>query len=165
MPSEEPYRMVLLGRSTHGFWPAAARCTGGPKLSSWQKAKRMGRYLKRVPRYATVFRWQRATKVLTIGADASHSACPRTRKSTTGVVCRKGHHLLSALSATQGVVRLSSGEAEYAEKTVIDAKGAAPGAQFDATIDRPNYALTALPADNMLGTVNCPHVDSALVIG
>ena len=58
-----------------------------------------------------------------IGVDASHTGCQRTRKSTTGVLITLGHHLLCDQSATQGRVRLSSGEAEYAAMV----KGVAEG--------------------------------------
>jgi hypothetical protein len=94
------------------------------RRSTWTRLKRLGRYLKRVPRYVTMFRWQtKGTRVMKIGVDASHAGCQRTRKSTSGVLITNGHHMLCDQSATQGRVRLSSGEAEYAAMV----KGVAEG--------------------------------------
>ena len=58
-----------------------------------------------------------------MGADASHAACRRTRKSTSGVIGRIGRHLVHASSSTQSTVRLSSGEAEYAALVRATAEG------------------------------------------
>ena len=46
--------------------------------------------------------------------DGNHAGCVRTRKSTTCVIVRLAAHMVQDLSETQGTVRLSSCEAEYA---------------------------------------------------
>jgi hypothetical protein len=70
--------------------------------------------LLKAPRYVLVFRWQKPTSKIKVTVDASHAGCVRTRKSTTCVVVRLGNHMIQDLSETQGTIRLSSGEAEYA---------------------------------------------------
>ena len=46
-------------------------------------------------------------------ADYNRAGCPVTRRSTLCTVLRRGTHLLSLTSTTQGPVALSSGEAEF----------------------------------------------------
>ena len=41
------------------------------------------------------------------------AGCRRARKSTGGGLLRLGGHVLKALSSTQAIIALSSGEAEY----------------------------------------------------
>ena len=93
---------------------AAQRDAGEPRADAWTRLKRLGRYLLKAPRYILVFRWQKPTSKIKVTVDASHAGCVRTRKSTTCVVVRLGNHMIQDLSETQGTIRLSSGEAEYA---------------------------------------------------
>ena len=44
---------------------------------------------------------------------SDHAGCINTRKSTTGVCIFYGKHLIRSSSTTQGVIALSSGEAEF----------------------------------------------------
>ncbi len=90
------------------------RDAGEPRADAWVRLKRLGRYLLKAPRYILVFRWQKPTSKIKVTVDASHAGCVRTRKSTTCVVVRLGNHMIQDLSETQGTIRLSSGEAEYA---------------------------------------------------
>lgn len=89
-----------------------------PRVSTVRKMKRIARYLKRVPRFVNVYRWQKVKRgvrrKLQGAVDADHAGCLRTRKSTHCIALRVGRHVLMVLSKTQsGLPVLSSGESEY----------------------------------------------------
>merc|ERR1712242_409248 len=75
--------------------------------------KILARYLKHHPRMVTEYRRQSATPHLETWVDTDYAGCPRTRQSTSGGIVRMGNHIIKSWSATQKVIALASGEAEY----------------------------------------------------
>ena len=84
-----------------------------PSVQGMLKLKRLGRYLTRSGRWITTFNYQKSAGVLTAWVDTDFAGCRKTRRSTSGGVITLGSHVIKTWSATQGVVALSSGEAEY----------------------------------------------------
>ena len=80
---------------------------------SLQKLTRVDRYLKAQPRLKIRFEFQDATKHIDIFTDSDWGGCHRTRKSTNGVCAMRGTRSIKTWSSTQGIIALSSGEAEY----------------------------------------------------
>ena len=78
--------------------------------------KRLGRYLKKYPRFVQLFVEQASTTNvvrLVVYGDIDHAGCLKTRKSTTGMVLMRDAHCLKVSSHTQLTISLSSGESEY----------------------------------------------------
>ncbi len=50
---------------------------------------------------------------INVWVDSDFAGCRRTRKSTSGGLVMWGNHPLKSWSTTQGIIALSSGEAEY----------------------------------------------------
>ena len=84
-----------------------------PTEASWAKLKKVGRYLITRPRLLIHFMYQDTTQVFDIYTDSDWAGCTRTRKSTNGGCAMRGSHTLKTWSSTQGIIALSSGEAEY----------------------------------------------------
>ena len=84
-----------------------------PTRGAWGTLKRIGRYLRGAPRLVQKFEFQELPEVLVATGDSDWAGCRRTRKSTSGGLIKLGGHVLKAWSSTQGVISLSSGEAEY----------------------------------------------------
>ena len=59
------------------------------------------------------FERQQPQDIVEVRADANHSACPVTRRSTTGYTAHLGRHTLVTGSSTQNIVSLSTGESEF----------------------------------------------------
>ena len=78
----------------------------------WVRLKRVVRYLKRHPRLIWDFPWQEESEQVTVFVDSDWAGCRRSRRSTSGGVVLFGKHLITHWARTQGVVALSSGEAE-----------------------------------------------------
>ena len=74
--------------------------------------KRLGRYLEGHKRLVFEYPWQEA-KGFEIYSDTDWAGCVKTRKSTSGGCMMMGSHLIKSWSSTQGLVSLSSGEAEF----------------------------------------------------
>ena len=100
----------------------ACRDMANPKTSSWEKVKRVVRYLKGEPRVVYEYNWQNQEDI-SVYVDTDWAGCFKTRKSTSGGAIMRGGHLLKHRSSTQQTVALSSGEAEL--KGIV--KGAAEG--------------------------------------
>ena len=83
-----------------------------PREGDWLLMKRIGRYLLGAPRLVQRYHWQERPKAVTTCVDSDWAGCRRTCRSTSGGVCKLGAHVLSFWAATQGVVALSSAEAE-----------------------------------------------------
>ncbi len=75
--------------------------------------KRIARYLIANPRLVWIYERQEPRRHLDAMADSNWAGCTVTRKSTSSTVLKHGSHLLAALSTTQAVIGLSSGEAEF----------------------------------------------------
>ncbi len=84
-----------------------------PTEGDWLKLKRLGRYLIDKPRVVLNFDHQNKITFLDSRVDTDHAGCVKTRKSTNGGALTFGKHCLKTWSATQAVIALSSGEAEY----------------------------------------------------
>ena len=84
-----------------------------PREGDWKAMKRLGRYLIDKRRVVTKFKYQNKPSKVVVWVDTDHAGCKETRKSTTGGAVMLGDHLLKGWSVTQGVIALSSGEAEF----------------------------------------------------
>ena len=74
--------------------------------------RRLGRYLEGHHRVVYEYPWQEAESV-EVYSDTDWAGCVKTRKSTSGGCLLLGKHLIKSWSSTQGLVSLSSGEAEF----------------------------------------------------
>eukprot|EP00971_Amphidinium_carterae_P014827 292671-Amphidinium_carterae.1 len=76
------------------------------------RLKRILRYLVGTPRMRYEFHdpSDEEETGISIYLDSDHGECPKSRRSTTGVVVLRSGHMLSEQSLTQPVVALSSGE-------------------------------------------------------
>ena len=83
-----------------------------PNKSSFQKLKRLARYLAGLPRLVYAYPWQTFPEVLDVYVDTDFAGCQATRRSTSGGVALLGHCLIKHWSKTQTTISLSSGEAE-----------------------------------------------------
>ena len=76
--------------------------------------KRVARYLKGVPRKAQQYTALEPSKAhLEVHVDSDWAGDTVTRRSTTGVIVRRGQHSLRHSSTVQNVIGLSSAESEY----------------------------------------------------
>ena len=90
-----------------------AKGMSSPTQAHWKALKRMGRFLKHRPRLVQHFRNQKSITDLEVWCDADHAGCIGTRKSTTGCVILLGTSTTKTFCRGQGMISLSSGEAEY----------------------------------------------------
>ena len=84
-----------------------------PTQHDMQHLKRLGRYLVNSPRAVCLFEYQAYKNCVGVWSDTDYAGCIETRKSSTGTIVTFGRHVLKASSATQAIIALSSGEAEY----------------------------------------------------
>ena len=75
--------------------------------------KRLGRYLVKNRRCVLTYARHTSDATLQVHVDSDWAGDVLGRKSTTGVIVRRGKHLLRHMSCLQTLVALSSGEAEY----------------------------------------------------
>lgn len=83
-----------------------------PKVSHWNAAIRVVRYLKLAPGQGILLKADSA-QTLTCWCHADWAAFPNTRRSVTGFVIKFGDSLVSWKSKKQATVSRSSAEAEY----------------------------------------------------
>ena len=83
-----------------------------PTTASWERLKRLARYLRAKPRLVWDFPWQQQVDVLDTYTDANWAGCRESRRSTSGGVIMHGTHTLKFWSKTQTSVALSSAESE-----------------------------------------------------
>ena len=81
-----------------------------PRSGHMQELKRLGRCLVKNKRCVLTYARQTSDETLQVHVDSDWAGNLLERKSTTGVIVRRGKHLLRHL---QTLVALSSGEAEY----------------------------------------------------
>ena len=135
-----------------------------PCAPDWKLLKRIGRYLNLVPRAVQVCVWQRDPAELVTYVDSDWAGDRSTRKSTSGGMVFRGHHLIKSWSTNQQVIALSSGEAELYALT----KGAAQtlgivsmardmGEQLKAVVHSDSSAALAMSQRVGLGKVR--HID------
>ena len=84
-----------------------------PLNHHWAKLKRLARYLNYKPRMVQKFPYQRGVSKYECWCDSNHAGCIRTRKSTSGGAFMAGKCCLRHYAKGQGVIALSSGEAEF----------------------------------------------------
>ena len=84
-----------------------------PTEEDWTKLKHLGRYLVNKARCRALHMYQGKVNEVAVTTDTDYAGCYKTRKSTSGGIIQHGDHTIKIWSATQSVVSLSSGEAEY----------------------------------------------------
>ena len=84
-----------------------------PRSGHMQELKRLGRYLVKNRRCVLTYARQTSDATLQVHVDSDWAGDLLGRKSTTGVIVRRGTHLLRHMSRLQSLVAISSGEAEY----------------------------------------------------
>ena len=84
-----------------------------PRSGHMQELKRLGRYLVKNRRCVLTYARQTSDETLQVHVDSDWAGDLLGRKSTTGVIVRRGKHLLRHMSCLQTLVALSSGEPEY----------------------------------------------------
>ena len=77
-----------------------AREMSKPTQGSWDRLKRIGRYLIKSPRVVSNFQWQQVPREVQVFTDADWAGCKSTRKSTSGGCIMMGGHLLKTWSKT-----------------------------------------------------------------
>jgi len=92
---------------------ALATAMKTPKESDMQRLRRFGRYLVGVPNLMRVFYKQKLPKGVTMYGDSDWAGDLLSRKSTSGIACMHGRHLVTAKCNLQSVTSLSSCEAEF----------------------------------------------------
>ena len=78
-----------------------------------EELKRLGRYLVKNRRCVLTYARRASDATLQVHVDSDWAGDLLGRKSTTGVIVRRGEHLLRHMSCLQTIVALSSGEAEH----------------------------------------------------
>ena len=84
-----------------------------PRSGHMQELKRLGRYLVKNRRCVLTYARQKSDATLQVHVDSDWAGDLLGRKSTTGVIVRRGKHLLRHMSCLQTLVALSCGDAEY----------------------------------------------------
>ena len=91
-----------------------ARGMSKPRTGHMMQLKRVAWYSKGMPRKAQQYPAQEHSKAhLEVHVDSDWAGDTVTRRSTTGVIVRRGQHLLRHSSTVQNVIGLSSAESEY----------------------------------------------------
>ena len=90
----------------------ACREMASPTPRSWDKLRRIGKYLAGRPRLVWVFKLQDAQHTANVSVDANWAGCKRSRKSISGGAMLIGSHGIKVWSKTQAVVARSSAESE-----------------------------------------------------
>ena len=91
-----------------------ARGMSKPRTGHMTQLKRVARFLKGVPRKARQYPAQEQSKAqLEVHVDSNWARDTVTHRSSTGVIVRRGQHLLRHSSTVQNVIGLSSAESEY----------------------------------------------------
>ena len=99
------------------LYPVKELCRemSAPTQRSWNRLKRVGRFLKHRPRLVWKFNWQAETEVVDVHVDANWCGRTLTRQSTSGGTLARGKHLIKAWSKTHAILAKSSGESELYE--------------------------------------------------
>ena len=143
------------------------RDMSNPTESSWAKLKRLGRYLRGVPRLIEFF-GEQETNHMRVYADSDWAGCIATRRSTSGGVAMLGSHQLKHWSNTQGVVALSSAEAELygivkAAVQGIGLQSVARDLGEEVTMELCTDSSAALGVCNRKGLGKVRHLDTNLL--
>ena len=143
------------------------RDMSAPTEASWAKLKRLARYLRGSPRLVEKFGEQEASH-LRIYADSDWAGCIATRKSTSGGVAMLGNHQIKHWSTTQGVIALSSAEAELygIVKATVQGMGLQSVARDlgeEVTMDIHTDSSAAMGVCNRKGIGKVRHLDTNLL--
>ena len=90
-----------------------ARRMVAPTAGDMTRLKRLGRYVLGRPRATLEFRPQELPQELLVEVDSDFAGDLITRRSTTGMACLFGSHVIKTQSVLQSTVSLSSGESEF----------------------------------------------------
>ena len=97
-----------------------ARKMSAPNVRDEEKLRRVTRYLRGRPRGLLRFKYQEESTEIVVTTDSDWANDSRSRRSHSGGVIQIGNHLISHWCRIQGIIALSSGEAElYASITGI----------------------------------------------
>ena len=89
------------------------RDIASPSKASKAKMKRLGRYLKGLPRMRWQYKWQKKQSVIETPVDSDWGPDTGDRKSTSAGALMLGAHTIAYWSVTQPTPALSSGESEF----------------------------------------------------
>ena len=84
-----------------------------PTSGDLVRLKRLARYLAKYPRAVFEYKFQAGVKNIRVYSDSDWAGCIKTRKSTQGGVVMIGGCCIKSWASTQGLISLSSAEAEY----------------------------------------------------
>ena len=84
-----------------------------PRRRDWRRLVRLGKYLVGKERFINEFNYQKRNQFIDVWTDTDYAGCRETRKATSGGLIMLGKHVIRTWSATQRVIALSSGEAEF----------------------------------------------------
>ena len=84
-----------------------------PTVFGLEGLKRIGRFLKHMPRVVQRFERQPPPRELVVFTDTNHAGCAVTRKTTSCSVVFYGPHCVQFTCTTQTVISLSTGESEW----------------------------------------------------
>ena len=95
-----------------------ARAMSKPKAGHMTQLKRVARYLKGVPRKALQYPSQEPSRAhLEVHVDSDGAGDPAMRRSRSGVIVRRGLHLVRHNSTVQNAIGLRCAESEYCTLT------------------------------------------------
>ena len=132
--------------------------------------KSVARYLKGAPRRALHYPAQEPNDAdIIVHVDSDWAGDPVSRRSTTGVILRRGRHLLRHSSTVQNVIGLSSAESEYYALTKGGCSGlglqshlADWGLQLQLTLYTDSSSARAVAARRGVGK-NTRHIQTRLL--
>ena len=105
---------VCRSRQSWHCWRSEVSHKTHERAPEWTHARNSkGRYLVKNKRCVLTYARQTSDETLQVHVDSDWAGDLLGRKSTTGVIVRRGKHLLRHMSCLQTLVALSSGEAEY----------------------------------------------------
>ncbi|KAI0923982.1 hypothetical protein AcV5_010529 [Taiwanofungus camphoratus] len=90
-----------------------ARFNSNPGPAHWNAVKHVFRYLQGSKHFKLTYKPDSAQKMFVTYSDAAHADCRNTGRSTGGYVVKVGTGAISWSSKLQGIVTLSTTEAEY----------------------------------------------------
>ena len=90
-----------------------ARHMSSPTVFGMESLKRIGRFLKHMPRVVQRLERQPPPKELVVFTDTNHAGCPVTRKTTSCSAVFFGSHCVQFSCTTQVPISLSTGESEW----------------------------------------------------
>ena len=90
-----------------------ARHMSSPTVFGMDGLKRIGRFLKHMPRVVQRLERQAPPKEIVVYCDTNHAGCPVTRKTTSCSAVFFGSHCVQFTCTTQTPINLSTGESEW----------------------------------------------------